>query len=78
MYDIMPHAAYHAMYLVSHERSEVNVFEDELDTRDPLVEARAPESKEARTTALLVPRQCKKTDKERERDEDKDEMRHGD
>ncbi len=74
---VMPDASSDAPRLGAKKCTQVDMGQNEFDLFDMPVETRARRGKESRAASRLVPRNRKKTDEKRERDEDKGEIPHG-
>ena len=74
---VMSDASSDAARLGAKKCTEIDVGQDEFDLFDLSVKTRARRGKESRAASRLVPRNRKKTDEKRERDEDKGEIPHG-
>lgn len=77
MRPVMPDAGPDAPRLGAQKGIEIDVGQDEFDLFYVSVETRAGRGEESRTAPRLIPRERKKTDEERERGEDEDEIPHG-
>lgn len=78
MYHSMSEMVRRALYFIPQERPEVHVCQNEFNTHNLLVKARACPGEESTASALLIPGQCEKAGDEPEYNEDEDEIRHGD
>mgnify|MGYP001564561839 CR=1 FL=1 len=78
MHTIMPNAVREVTYLVSQKYAKVNVREDIFNTFNIPVETGAERREEAYSAFCLMPRERKKTGEKNKRNENEDEIGHGD
>lgn len=75
--DVVAEAARKAAHFVAEKCAEVYMPKDELNALNITVKTGAALRKDARAAPRFVIGQSEKTSKERERDEDENEMSHG-
>lgn len=77
MRDVMAQARGEATHLRAEERAEIHILQNELHSFYRPVEALTLSGIHARPATRLVTREHKESGKERERDENEDEVSHG-
>ena len=65
-------------YFIEEKCTEIYVGQDKFNTYNVLIETRAKSCEDSRAATLFVSDECKETDEEHERRENKEEVRHGD